>query len=127
MNFEKTISISRKKDKLFMIQNGWPIDLSAPEFVEINLPPNVKPISKFLNKASELKQIKEDFVITIKNDWFLFCDAHLKFKDRIFNGLIYDVESEKIKLEYDRVWICQYIDKFFEKIPENIYLEMEQM
>jgi hypothetical protein len=124
MNFK--IPISRHKDNLFVFYNGWPYDLSAPPLVELNFSPTTQGVDKFLRYCADLKNIKNDFSIEIKNEWFFFYDAFLEFHCSYSNGWLYKIKSEKVKIIYDYVWICPYMNLFFDTNPKTLYVRVEE-
>lgn len=121
------LNINQHKGKLFLNHNGWDYDLSAPPLIEINFSPTTQAVDKFIKYCASLKNIKNnDLIMEVQKDWFFLCDAALKFDSCYFNGWMYEIKAEKIKMNYNKIWICPLMKVFFENPPQELYVKVEE-
>jgi hypothetical protein len=125
-NINLQLSIINDKDRLFIMHNGNAYDLSPSQYVELNLSPTTQGVDKFLKYCAKLKKINKDFKMEVQDDWFFFCDACLKFSSCHLNGWLYEISSEKVKINYSYVWICSYMKFFFDSPPPTLYVKVEE-
>lgn len=126
MKIDTKLSVVNNRDRLFLMHNGNAYDLSPSAFVESNLSPTTQGVDKFLKYCAKMKNIDGNFNIEIQKDWFFFCDAYLKFSSCYLDGWLYEVKSDKVKINYYYIWICSYMKLFFESPPSEMYVKIEK-
>lgn len=116
------IRISRKNEKLCVMHNGWPYDLSPSPIVKMNLPPNMIGVDEVLKRACSFKNITGDFGLRIESDWYLNCDAKANFTKEMLGGWVYELSGEYVKFEKTPVWACPYLKMLLGSPPKVMYL-----
>lgn len=117
--------ISRKNDKLYVMHNGWPYDLSPSPIVKMNLPPNMIGVDEALKKACSLKNIVGDFALRIETEWYRLCDAKAHFTKEMLGGWAYELSGEYLSFEKTPVWACPYLKMLLGDPPKIMYLHVD--
>lgn len=116
--------ITRKKDRLFFIHQGWPYDLSPALITQMNMPPNVFGVDYVLNQGAKIKGITGDFGIKMTEEWRLQCDAKMDFSKAMFDGWVYEITGESVKMKKSLVWMCPYLKIVLGSPPATMYLSI---
>ena len=122
---DSSMHISRKNEKLYVMHNGWPYDLSPSPIVRMNLPPNVIGVDEALKKACSMKNMKGDFKLKIEHEWYRGCDAKAHFIKEMFDGWIYELSAEYVSFEKTPVWACPYLKMLLGNPPKIMYLYVD--
>lgn len=124
MSFKIIFNILEKKDKLFVLHNGWPYDLSPSPIIKLNLSPNIMGLDEILREGIKIKNINNNFSMEVEGDWFIKCDISAELIKEELGGWIYNIKGESLKMPNQYVWLCPYFNFFFDKPPNDIYLRL---
>jgi len=120
---ELEFDITEKNGSLFIVHQGWPYAMSPPSIVSMSLSPAIVGIDKVLLKGAEQKGIKGNFKLSASDKWFFHCDVRALYVEDLFEGWIYDLQGESMKVD-QRVWVCSYLKLFFQIPPKTMYLSI---
>lgn len=122
------IFISKSNNYWSFKKDNKSYTLSPSSAVRINLSPIILGADKAILNACKLKNINPDngFYLIFDTNEFLDCDIRLEYKDKMFDGWIYNIFSEKLKIdETQKIWACDYLNLYYENPPKKIYIRIE--
>lgn len=137
--FEKNIEKSNIKKIYLNKENSiWYFEdefkkrhtLAPAKIVEMTISPLVAGVDKAIFFACKNKNIdsKNGLYLYFSEEEFIDCDFKLEFYQNFFDGWIYNVFSEKIKLDFgQKVWACSYLKLYYSEPPKVIYLKIESI
>jgi|694.fasta_scaffold66707_6 hypothetical protein len=138
--FEKNEDPDSKLNKVFIYKssnNIWSFKKDGRSYgmtpaliTQMTLSPIVASTDRVIQNVCSLKNIQnpcDGFYINFSTDIFSDCDVRLEYKDTLFDGWIYDVFSEKLKVdETQKIWACTYLNLYFEKPPKTVYVKISE-
>lgn len=136
--FEKN---NQKEDqKLFVFvneQNMWCFEknkkfynLAPSNIVRMSLSPLASGADQLIKNACELKNIsyKNGINVIFTEQEHINYDFKLQYDDETFDGWLYTVTSDKYKINKgQKIWVCKYLNLYYENPPSNFYLSLESV
>jgi len=126
----KSIKLIKYNEK-WMFKNNNKNYYITPSIININiLPPHIVLPENIINYSCKINNIKSN-KIKIFYDTKDFIDSQIKLEyyDTLLDGWLYNIEPQKnkyIELKDKKVWTCNYINYFYTKPPEQIYICLEE-
>jgi hypothetical protein len=111
--------------------NGSNYDLAPTPIMNFVMSPTIVGVDNLLAagcKAKNIKDAEKGFLLLFSEEYFPNCDVLLKYKEPIYNGHVYHVESMNMKIpENQSAWICPYLGIYFKKNPQALYIKIEEL
>jgi hypothetical protein len=125
-------------EKLFIFinaQGNWCFEkdkkhynLSPPEITRISLPPIASGADLLIKNACLLKNIdyRNGIYILFNENEFINYDFKLEYCDKLLDGWLYNVYSDKFKINNgQKIWACSYLDLYYKNPPKTFYIELQ--
>jgi hypothetical protein len=109
---ERSIEINKKKNRFVFTDCGISYSLTPPLAVQASLPPYVKGMDFLLEKALEMGIISKNLNASFSDEWMPVTDFIMEFVRRDFNGKIFQIRPERMKVE-GFIWFCKESEFLF--------------
>lgn len=124
----KILIKKNKKGDWYFNKKGNIYNMSPPEIAKNSFSPIVAGADRLIKAGCSLKNIdyKNGIYLYFSEQEFINCDIRIEFDEKLFNGWLYNVYSEKIKVDNgQKVWACSYLKLYYDNPPRKIYLKLE--
>lgn len=105
-------------------------DMAPAGLTEATLSPIIVGVDRLIALSAQAQGITEPengFNLLFSETYFPRCDVKITFVEDKFDGWLYQMTSVNTAVANEQfVWICPYLKLYFEKIPKELYLRMEQ-
>ena len=133
---EKKEDFSLNKTFVFINNQGqWCFEkdkkyynLAPSEITRASLPPIAAGADQLIKNGCSLKNIsyEKGVYIVFSEEEFLNYDVKLEYNDQLFDGWLYNVQSDKIKVDRgQKIWACNYLNLYYKDPPRTLYLKLE--
>lgn len=144
MNFKNHSIFEPKKEnntikKIFVKKNkrgdwcfekdGKFYNMSPAEITKSSFSPIVAGADRLIKYGCKLKNINyiNGIYLYFSEEEFLNCDVRMEFEEKLFDGWLYNVFSEKINVEKgQKAWACNYLQLYYQNPPKKVYLKIEE-
>lgn len=112
----------------FQDNKGNKFILAPSAFVEMSFSPLIAGANKAILFGCKQKNIDPSNGINLyfSEEQFLDADVRIEFKEIFFDGWIYDIYPENIKVDPgQKIWACNYLKLYYQQPPEKLYLRIE--
>lgn len=121
---ENTIDIIRKKDRFYVLHNGWPYDLSPSIIVSMNMPPNMIGVDEVVRRGCDMKGLDGNIKLQLHDEWAPDADAKVEFLKELFDGWVYEISGESLNFKNELVWACPYLKMILDEPPRSMFLSI---
>lgn len=145
MSFKNHTIFGERKDdqnikKIFIKKNsrgdwcfekdGQYLNMAPAQITKMTLSPIVAGADRLIKYGCELKNINYDkgIYLYFSEEEFMHCDVRMEFDEKLYDGWLYNVYSEKISIEKgQKAWACSYLSLYYENPPKKVYLKIESV
>ena len=116
-----------KQGQWFFNYKNQTYNLAPAQVMAFVLSPLVLGVDEFLTKIKENKKLK-NLAIAYSQDYIPNADIKFNFKEILTNGCVYSIEELAFKGFYPGqcVWVCDYVNLFFNSLPKSLYIKVEE-
>jgi len=128
---DKIITIIPHKHKEYwMFENNNKLYNIGPTATVKFKSPLIWGIDKLIVEACKYKNIlnyEMGIKLMFSLDFFLKCDVRVEYSDTLFGGWVYEIFPEYFTdvLSDQKVWVCPYMNFYFEKPPKTLYIMVD--
>lgn len=103
-------------------------DMAPAGLTEAVLSPTIVGVDRLIALSAEIKNLNPEkgFNLLFSEEYFPACDVKITFVENRFDGWLYNMTGENAKVaDNQQVWLCPYLNLYFEKPPQQLYLKVE--
>jgi hypothetical protein len=118
-----------KKGEWSFEKNGQFYNMSPAEITKYSFSPIISGADKLINNACKIKNINSNkgMYLYFSEEEFIDCDVRMEFDEKLFDGWLYNIYSEKISVDKgQKAWACDYLKLYYKEPPKKVYLKLEK-